>query len=889
MTADPGASPAGDPTPSWSAVRALFEEVVDLPPDARAARLDERCGDDAALRTAVDELIAADESADRLSEVVEAAVAEEADSAGREAARHAAAAAVPLDVLTGRRIGRYRVLRLLGAGGMGAVYEAEQDEPRRTVALKTARFGLTSETALQRFRFEAEVLGRLQHPGIARVYEAGTYEEGAGAAARSVPWYAMEYVEDARTVQAFADEERLDTAARLELFVQVCDAVHAGRLKGVVHRDLKPGNILVDREGRPRIIDFGVARVLDAGEGDRHTRTGDVVGTLGAMSPEQVSGDPDAVDARTDVYALGVVLFELLTGSPPLDLDGKGLTEVARLIATHPPRRVSSVSPGLPRELDWILERALAKDKTDRYASVDALAGDLRRLLAHEPVSAGPPSAAYRLRVFVRRHRFGVAVTAAFFVMAVVGVSTIWQSLEQERLTSRELEASLLEEQRLSGLLQESLATTEESLASERVQRERSDAISHFFEDMYTYVSPARGGREVRVVELLDASAPRLATDFADQPLVRADLEYAVGQAYRFLGRFVEAEPHLRQALELRQAHLPETHRDRLQVEGVLGDYLCMNGQLEEGEALLRHVHAVREAALGPGHGETLWTAASLVKSMAGRGAFQEAEALVTAAWETRKDAQDLGEVDILLLDVYVVLLLRSDRYEEALDVLDRVEGARLELIGPDDPDLVGVHMNRAVCLMQLRRYEDAAPVARLAAEGTTRVFGPDHPHTLGALHNLGAILTFTGDAVASEELHRDILARIEGSLPPGHPDILHAMEGLGHALFEQDRNDEAVAVYLETVALAEAGLPGDHPTLSRVRAACGRVLVDSGRPAEGIPLLRRAHPATLARNGPEHERTVALVEKLVEACEALALDEEAEEWRARLPRGDSE
>ena len=323
------------------------------------------------------------------------------------------------------QVAGYRVVRFIGRGGMGAVYEAEQDNPRRLVALKVIRPGLASRDLLKRFDREAHLLGRLHHPGIAQVYAAGRADDGQ-------PFFAMELVAGPPLTE-YANRHRLDTAARLELLARVCDAVQHAHDQGVIHRDLKPPNILVDAAGQPKVLDFGVARATDADlRATTATEVGQVIGTLAYMSPEQAAGDPAALDPRSDVYALGVVLFELLAGRLPYSLQGLPMAEAARVIHERDPDRLGSVNTAMRGDVETIVAKALEKDKARRYASAAALAADLRRFLAGEPIAARPASAWYQFRKFARRNKALVGGVAATFAALLAGLALAVTSARRE-------------------------------------------------------------------------------------------------------------------------------------------------------------------------------------------------------------------------------------------------------------------------------------------------------------------------------------------------------------------------------------------------------------------------------------------------------------------------
>jgi WD40 repeat protein/predicted Ser/Thr protein kinase len=389
------------PEPSPKAVEALFKQAIDLDAPRLAAFLDEHCGDDAGLRAAVEELLQLDSKARADESLLRSPVA--------GSRPRGLASPVP-------SVGRYRVVRVLGEGGMGTVYEAEQDNPRRTVALKVIRAGLASDL-LHRFAREAQILGRLHHPGIAQVYEAGVADSGQ-------PYFAMELIAG-MPLERYAGEQALDTRGRLELVARVCDAVQHAHERGVIHRDLKPANILVEKSGQPKVLDFGVARAADPGvtAGGGRTEAGQLIGTLNYMSPEQASGDPAAIDPRGDVYALGVILYELLAHRLPYILDDLPLPEAARVIREQEPSRLGSLDSHLRGDVETIVAKALEKDKARRYASAGELAADIRRFLKHEPIRARPTSALYQLRKFARRHK--ALVGAVVGVAAALAAGTV--------------------------------------------------------------------------------------------------------------------------------------------------------------------------------------------------------------------------------------------------------------------------------------------------------------------------------------------------------------------------------------------------------------------------------------------------------------------------------
>ncbi|MBV9083989.1 MAG: serine/threonine protein kinase, partial [Acidobacteriaceae bacterium] len=436
-----------------------------------------------------------------------------------------------------RMIGRYRIVRLLGEGGMGTVYEAEQDHPRRMVALKVLKTGLASTELLWRFEHESQALGRLRHPGIAQIYEAGTAHSGSGPQ----PYFAMELIRG-KPLLEYAQSHQLSPRESLELMVKVCEAVHHAHQCGIIHRDLKPGNILVEETGQPKILDLGVARMTDSdARATRQTDLGQLVGTLAYMSPEQVLADPLSLDTRSDVYALGVILFELLAGRLPYQINAN-LPEAIHTIREEDPAPLSSISRMYRGDIETIVGRALEKDKERRYSSAAELAADIQRYLRDEPITARPPSTTYHIRKFARRNKALVAGIAAVFVVLIAGIiASMWEANR-----ARRAEAQAVQERNRAVAAQ--LRADGEAA--------RAKAVNDFLQnDLLAQAGPkgqARPGikidRDLKVRTALDRAATRIGHTFDKQPAVEAAIRQTIGNAYKRLGLYPEAQAQLEQA-----------------------------------------------------------------------------------------------------------------------------------------------------------------------------------------------------------------------------------------------------------------------------------------------------------------------------------------------------
>ncbi|MHC5026589.1 MAG: serine/threonine-protein kinase [Planctomycetota bacterium] len=494
-------------------LREVFEAAAELPPDRRDAYLESACAGDASLRAEVEDLLRRDDVAD--NDFLQSPVVRPGSTAANDAALPAS-------------IGRYGVTGRLGAGGMGIVYEGTQESPQRAVAIKVIRAEMLSERLLARFRNEAEILGRLEHPGIARIYEAGMATLEAGDA--KCPFFAMELV---RGTPLLEHARELSTDDRLRLFAEICDAVHHAHQKGVIHRDLKPANILVTDEGQAKILDFGVARATD---GDVQavtvqTDVGQLLGTVPYMSPEQVTGDLGRLDTRSDVYSLGVVLFELLTDALPHDVRERSVVEAARFIRDEEPTRLSTVAPGLRGDLEWIVAKALEKDVERRYDSTSAFAADIRRHLADEPVLAGPPRASYRFRKFVQRNKVGVGWAVATAVLLGAGIAaTIAQTVRAtraERSTGRAL-----------------------VVADREADRARVGVDFLIWAFGQSSRSPASDD-DITLRQTLDLAAAGIGERFEGRPEAEADVRRLVGRAYWELSAYSPARTQLEVTYEL--------------------------------------------------------------------------------------------------------------------------------------------------------------------------------------------------------------------------------------------------------------------------------------------------------------------------------------------------
>lgn len=699
------------------------------------------------------------------------------------------------------RIGRYRIKRIIASGGMGTVFEAMQEQPRRVVALKLMRAGMTSRSALRRFDYEAQILARLRHPGIAQIYEAGTHGEGHSA----VPFFAMEYVPGARTLTDYAEWKRLSASERLALFAEVCDAVHHGHQKGVIHRDLKPGNILVDSSGQVKVIDFGVARATDSDMAvtTLQTDVGQLVGTVQYMSPEQVEADPHDLDTRSDVYGLGVVMYELLTGKLPYDVSHKAVFEATRVIREQAPTRMSTVDFSLRGDVETICLKALEKDRERRYQSALDLAQDIRRYLHREPISARPPSLVYQLRVFARRNRLACGAIGAVFVVAVAAaiVSTGF-AVQATRARNDALQA-------------EGIARSEAA---------KAEAVNRFLQDMLASADPSDGRNraDVTVREVLDQAATTIGAGMSNQPEVEASVRATVGATYYMLGLFDQCEPHLLRALELRRDRAKEDEAGLVTSLNQLGDLRVRQGRYAEAVDL--HTEAVAEAKRrSPGK-----ESAALAESIGKLGAalrymdrYEEAEPLYVQSLEMRRRLfGDRSPEVSASLNNLGFLYRHLGRLDDAEKALRESLSIRQALMGPDDRRIAVTMNNLGSVLYKRGDLTNAEQVFRGSYEMLERIYGTDHPTTATSLFGLAKALGDQGREAESETLLRRVLVIDRARYGDMHPEVAIDLRAIAELASKRGAHDEAVAMLREAVVIRRAqGSAGQRDLESDLQA----------------------------------------------------------------------
>jgi eukaryotic-like serine/threonine-protein kinase len=855
--------------------------------DERQAFLKGACGGDDALRERLERLLAADEHTRGILE-------HGPDSAAPTALRPR---------LTADRVfaGRFKLRQKLGEGGMGEVWVADQIQPvRRRVALKIVRTGADSARMLARFDQERQALALMDHPNIAKVFDAGidsggedqqsgTADQGPSGPIPTAdsdilppwacrPYVVMELIKGVSITQ-YCDNAKLSPRARLELFIPVCHAVQHAHQKGIIHRDLKPSNILVglcDGKPAPKVIDFGIAKATGPRltEQTIYTEVGVLVGTLEYMSPEQAERNNLDIDTRSDVYALGVVLYELLTGTTPLHrkrTKDAGLWDLLRMIREEEPPRPSArlttteelpsiaanrgLEPkklnGLVRgELDWIVMKCLEKDRTRRYETASGLALDLKRYLADLPVEASPPSAAYRLKKFFRRHKGPVLAASIIIFLLVAGIvgTTVGLKLASDRLTQVEAEKRRADEERSSAkavddFLQNDLLG-QADIANQTTGNERD--------------------RNITVRELLDRAAQGLEAKFSGQERTEAAIRLTVGRAYRSVGALPAAQKQLELAVAIRQAKLGPRHPDTLDAMQNLAGLDSDRGEYHEAQRLYEQILEVRGADRGGDDADTLQSMNDLGLLFQIRGMFDKAEPLLQKALQARRARLGPDHLDTLESTLNLAELYNSRNQSDQAERLynHARDGLRAKL-GPDHPRTLIAMNNLATLYLKRQRYDEAEPLFTQLLALSRAKRGSDHPETLKTMHNLAVLYQYRGDHDRAEILYKQVLASRSASLDAGHPELLATIQQLASLYLMRGRYDEAEPLFKDALAAQRTKAGAGHPDTIVTMINLGVLYRDWNRFTESEPLFREAIVRSRETHGLGHQDTHTAVAHL--------------------------
>ncbi len=817
----------------------------------------------------------------------------------------------------GSRIGPYKLIQLIGEGGFGSVFLAEQDRPVvRRVALKIIKLGMDTRQVVARFEQERQALALMNHPNIAKVFDAGSTETGR-------PFFVMELC-GGDPIVAYCDREGLGIEARLELFVQVCHAIQHAHTKGVIHRDIKPSNILVaTQDGRPipKVIDFGIAKATAAKLTARTlvTEHRALIGTPEYMSPEQAEGSLD-IDTRTDVYALGVLLYELLTGTTPFsgrDLRSAAHAEIQRIIReVEPPKpstRLSANADSIasvaarrqtdPRrlgtiirgELDWIVMKALDKDRGRRYGTASDLAADVRRHLAGEAVLAAPPGTLYLFRKFLRRHRLQVSMAAIVALSLLAGLAgTAWQAkvasdlavaaraAEAEATRARDAERARADELALVSDFQAGmLAQVDPNLAGARLMED----LRRRFADALTRAAVPESerselesefGRQLAMVNATDAATSLIdetilrpavrAIDarFAEKPLIDAQLRQALAELYHMLGRVDLAMPLQESALSTRQRLLGADDPLTLLSTHNTAVLLRAQGKFAEAETFARQAVDRRRVQLGPEHEHTLVSMHVLGSILFDQGRMDEADRLTREVAETSR--RTLGEdhpSTVFYVNGHGALLASRGRYAEAEPFLRSGLEQSRRVHGADHDYTLKAIQNLAIVLRSNKKMTEAEALSREALDGYRRVRGEEHPETLSALKSLGALLRALDRPDEAEPLLREAFEKSRRILGDEHPDTLSAARSVAVLLASRGAFTEAEAMFRDVLEKSRRALGDDHPQTIGSISNLAAILTSQRKHAESEPYCREALERNRRLLGAEHATTLESLKRV--------------------------
>lgn len=820
---------------NWQKVKAIFYPALDLPIEKRLEFIKEKCGDDAELLAEIKALL---ESTEESKTFIEKPVFEVSELVVSNEKRN----------VIGQTIGAYKIESEIGRGGMGAVYLASRadKEFKKKVAVKLIKRGFDTDEIIKRFRNERQILAGLEHPNITRLIDGGSTDDG-------LPFLVMDYVEG-KPLTKYADENALSINERLQIFLQICAAVSYAHQNLIIHRDLKPSNILVAGEGTPKLLDFGIAKIIaeevaDETQGNTMTR----VMTPEYASPEQIQGKQ--ITTATDVYSLGVILYELLTGERPYKMKTKSAEQLSKIITDSEPLKPSSVisskirigeithenpkseirNPKLLRgDLDNIILMAMRKEPTRRYSSVEQFAEDIGRYLNGLPVIAQEDTFSYRAGKFIKRNKAGVA---AFSGIALSLVGGLIAASRQAKIAKKQRDRA-------------------------RKEAQKAEKVNQFLQKMLNSADPRFGSKDVKVIEVLGMANESIERDFANQPEIAADLHTTIGLTYLSVGQIKLAETHLQSALEIRRAVYP---RKSVEVAMSLNNY----GKLVQAKGNLNAAEPLYVEAL-----ETL-------RHLQG-ASLEVAEVLdnlgyLFALKGRNEDAIRLHEEEVsirrrILGENHPDLAKSLERLGAALAVMDRRELAEplirqaLKILQNfhrrEHPDLALAMIDLAGAIYP-KYPEEAETLCRESLAMRLNLFGEGHADTAWSCYNLAFVLINRKKFAEAEENIRKVLQQRGANLPAEHPVIGSCLLILGRILMAQGRFSEAEAAFLECLDLRRKTLPEDHWLIASTCSFLGECLIYLGETEKGKQMMIESSRIIKEKLGTNHEQTRQAFERL--------------------------
>lgn len=883
----------------------LFIEALEIrDPSERIAYLDRVCAGDAAARIRLERLLEQHEKAGHFLEQPAAARATETfdpTAMAEQTSRQS-----PESV--GTRIGPYKLLQQIGEGGMGTVFMAEQLEPiQRKVALKVIKAGMDSRQVIARFEAERQALAIMDHVNIARVFDGGTTEAGR-------PYFVMELVTGV-PITKYCDDNHLTPRDRLELFVPVCQAIQHAHQKGIIHRDVKPSNVLITLyEGRPvpKVIDFGVAKAIEQTAIERmgFTQLGTIVGTPEYMSPEQAEINPQGVDTRSDIYSLGVLLYELLTGSTPLSqkrLKNAAYAEILRIIREEEPPKPSTRLSGsgealasisaqrdtepskltklVRGELDWIVMKCLEKDRSRRYETANGLASDVQRYLNDESVQACPPTRKYRFQKFARRNKVALLTSALVAAALVAGTSVaIWQAVLATRAKQEALAAAA------ETRIERDNAVTQKARADEGAAI--TMAVNQFLlDDLLAEAAPEQNprARKVTVEELLARAAKKIEGRFEKQPIIEAAIRLTIGITYRKMGDNAAALPHLERALTIRRNILGDEHLDTIFVKNSLGVLHWARFDYAQAEPLLMNALEVYRRDLGEEHDLTLTTTNNLALVYKGQGQNAKAVPLFEKVWGIRSRLWGPDSIDSLtVMNNLATAYDDLGQFEKAESLYRKcLDIGRRELTA-DHPFTVNAMHNLGQFYREQKRYAEAEPLSVKALELSLRVLGEKHDNSIAALVNVSSLYREQGQHAKAEPHYLKLLEVRRLVLGNQHVYTLITMNRLAATEIALGHFDKAEALLRESLAIREEKRPDEWETY-HTKSLLGQSLLGMKRYSDAEPFLLAGYEGIKQREAKLSKQNRSYLtdsmERVVQLYDAWGKKDQADEWRKKRDR----
>ena len=844
--------------------QSLFHELVDLTEQERVEYYARHHVDDA-VRSELERLFAFDrpENTDSFSVAIRDAAVLALDGIG---------------IQQGSRFGSYRLMEVLGQGGMGTVYRAERADGEITqqVAIKTLHPAVGQSILRDRFLRERELLARLHHPSIARLFDAGHTDEG-------LPYLVMEYVQGL-PIDQFAAGKSDDE--KVALMIQVCDAVTHAHQHLIIHRDLKPSNILVESSGCPKLLDFGIAKLLDDTGGSAGlTMTGDRMMTPAYASPEQIRGE--AQSTSTDVYSLGAILYKLLTGRSPHESETNSQLAVEIAAGISDVTRPRRLDKGIPADLDCIAMKALDRDPRARYASAESLSADLRRFLTHQPIEARPEALLYRTARFVRRNRVAVALTAVAIVASVAGVvSTIVQARTAERERDRAVAAErIATSERNNAVAAERTATSERNNAvaaqtqavAERnraiAEKRRADdeaataqAVRDFLQNDLLAQATATGQAgqgmkadpDLKVRTALDRAAERIPGKFEQRPLVEAAIRGTIAAAYKEIGLYPEAQRHLERSVELLRRERSEEHPATLTALTELADVYSRRGDYSAARSLHTRVLEIRRLILGDTHRETFASVERLGAVLIDLGLYREAEALHLRALTSLRALNRDGDADAAsIIGSLALAYNRQGRYAEAEPLNVRTVDIMRAAYGEEHPRTLVAKNNLSQVYLRRSKFDQSAALQTEVIAAQRRLLGEENDLTLISKSNLAALYLHIGKYVEGEELLVKNSSSFRRVLGEDHPHTLTVLNLLAIAYSRQGKLKQAEETFLQILEKRRRVLGAQHPATAGTMHSLAMVYRQQLKYAEVETLLTEAVDAQRKSRGPEADDTI--------------------------------